>query len=111
MMKSMKHMRIATVCLGFLSASLASPAYADCKCVANGKSYALGETACIGPPRQQRQARCEMVLNLTSWTFIEGSCLSASTAGNERLALMCTQNDAESLETTDQPSAGRRSES
>lgn len=49
--------------------SLAAPA-----CLANGKSFAIGQTACLTLAGESHLARCDMVLNNTSWTRIKDEC-------------------------------------
>lgn len=46
--------------------------YIDCKCRANGHTYALGERACVYTPGGPRIAECSMVQNVTSWTVRPG---------------------------------------
>jgi hypothetical protein len=67
----------------------ASAAQADPNCTcraAGGVTAALGETVCIGTPSGPRMARCEMVLNNTSWKFLEAPCPQASRALEGMLA-------------------------
>jgi hypothetical protein len=46
-------------------------------CVANGREYAQGETACITLPCQTPYlARCGQVLNNSSWKKISDACPS-----------------------------------
>ena len=58
------------------AAMLAAPdsAFAAQACLANGKSYKVGEQACLTPAGESHLARCEMVLNNTSWTKIGDEC-------------------------------------
>jgi hypothetical protein len=49
--------------------SLAAPA-----CLADGKSFAIGQTACLTLEGESHLARCDMVLNNTSWTRIKDGC-------------------------------------
>ena len=49
-------------------------ALADQECLANGKSYQLGQVACLTVSDQSHMARCDLVLNNTSWTKIDDSC-------------------------------------
>ncbi|AMX93244.1 hypothetical protein EN962_11200 [Mesorhizobium sp. M7A.F.Ca.CA.001.09.2.1] len=49
-------------------------AFADQECLANGKSYQIGQVACLTVAEQSHLARCDMVLNNTSWTKIGDSC-------------------------------------
>ena len=47
---------------------------ANCYCRAQGRTFAVGETACLRTPAGPRLARCGMVLNNTSWEFSERAC-------------------------------------
>lgn len=50
-------------------------------CVANGREYAQGETACITLPCQAPHlARCSKVLNNSSWKKISDACPSTRRA-------------------------------
>jgi hypothetical protein len=50
----------------------------DCFCVANGKRVPEGNTVCIHPGSTSAfLARCERVLNNTSWTKIRDGCPEA----------------------------------
>ncbi|BCM20114.1 hypothetical protein [Mesorhizobium sp. J8] len=49
--------------------SLAAPT-----CLANGKSFNVGQTACLTLDGESHLARCEMVLNNTPWTKIKDEC-------------------------------------
>lgn len=63
--------------LGFLTVSAAA-AQPDCFCVANGKRVAEGATACIRPGTAAAfLARCDRVLNNTSWTKLRDGCPEA----------------------------------
>jgi hypothetical protein len=44
------------------------------ECLANGKSFKVGEVACLNVADEAQLARCEMVLNNTSWTKLGDSC-------------------------------------
>ena len=46
----------------------------DCYCRAQGKTYAVGETACLRTSEGPRVAECGMVLNNTSWQFTARPC-------------------------------------
>jgi len=50
------------------------PAEADCKCLYAGGIAKQGETACIKTASGPRLARCEMVLNNSSWTVLDRPC-------------------------------------
>ena len=72
-------------CLAFLAAASAAAAdgvgpgaaapYIDCKCRANGRSYALGERACVYTPGGPQIAECRMVQNVTSWAVQGEGCV------------------------------------
>ncbi|TPM31576.1 hypothetical protein FJ967_25150 [Mesorhizobium sp. B2-3-4] len=59
-----------------LALAMAAPAsaFAAQECLANGKSYQVGQTACLNVADQSHLARCDMVLNNTSWTKVGDSC-------------------------------------
>jgi hypothetical protein len=50
-----------------------------CTCRAQGTSFALGAVVCLKTPEGPRLARCERVLNNTSWTPLEMPCPTART--------------------------------
>lgn len=68
-------MGITAAVLGGLSVSLAN---ADCTCRAPGLVAHHGQTVCLRTPDGLRLARCEMVLNNSSWTFLPEACPQAS---------------------------------
>jgi hypothetical protein len=45
-----------------------------CSCRANGRSYEVGERACIATPGGPRLARCALVQNVTSWAIEAEGC-------------------------------------
>jgi putative hemolysin len=47
---------------------------ANCYCRAQGKTFAVGETACLRTSEGPRVAECGMVLNNTSWQFTARPC-------------------------------------
>lgn len=57
-----------------LSARLAQAPTPDCVCRAQGRTFSVGESACLRTPMGARLAQCGMVLNNTSWTFTERPC-------------------------------------
>ena len=77
----MSPLRISAAFLGLTL--LASPAVAQDQgpgplCRNAGNTYAVGEFACIAACHQQRRlARCDVVLNNTSWTYVSETCPSA----------------------------------
>ena len=52
----------------------ATSAFADPHCLANGKSFQIGQVACLTLAGQSHLARCDTVLNNTSWKKIQGDC-------------------------------------
>jgi hypothetical protein len=46
----------------------------NCYCRALGKTFAVGETACLRTGEGPRLAECGMVLNNTSWQFTGRTC-------------------------------------
>jgi len=57
-----------------LALATAAPAFAAPQCLANGKSFQVGQVACLTLAGQSHLARCEMVLNNTSWTKVGEVC-------------------------------------
>ncbi|ESY32258.1 hypothetical protein X749_03560 [Mesorhizobium sp. LNJC391B00] len=59
-----------------LAFAMASPAaaLADQQCLANGKSYQVGQVTCLTVSDKSHMARCDLVLNNTSWTKIGDTC-------------------------------------
>ncbi|RRI02365.1 hypothetical protein EH240_12965 [Mesorhizobium tamadayense] len=59
-----------------LALVLAAPALALAapECLANGKSFKIGEMACLTVAGESHLARCDMVLNNTSWTKVKDGC-------------------------------------
>lgn len=47
---------------------------AECSCRAQGRSFEVGETACLRVGESSRVAQCGMVLNNTSWRFTDQPC-------------------------------------
>ncbi|MCR4269207.1 hypothetical protein, partial [Nitratireductor sp. ZSWI3] len=56
----------------------AETAAADCLCRANGTAYEQGQLACIRMPGGPRLARCEKVLNNSSWRVLDQACQQMS---------------------------------
>lgn len=71
-----------------LAAASISPASADCTCRAPGFVAHHGETVCLNTPQGPRLARCEMVLNNSSWKFLQDGCPEASRAPTSLFAAM-----------------------
>jgi hypothetical protein len=67
----------------------------NCTCRGPGVEATLGQTVCLKTATGLRLARCEMVLNNTSWKFLSDSCPEASRAvGNEVLAMSVAPDNA-----------------
>ncbi len=81
----------------------ASSAFAgpDCKCVSNGEFFVQGEHTCIKTNQGYRLARCDMVLNNTSWVMTGESCpLTAVPPGEDlkgRLLALAAKQAARDL--------------
>ena len=48
--------------------------HANCICRALGRTFTVGQNACLQTPAGPRIAECGMVLNNTSWQFTERPC-------------------------------------
>ncbi|MGP4674321.1 hypothetical protein ACSV5N_20405 [Agrobacterium salinitolerans] len=46
----------------------------NCKCRNRGAMFELGQTSCLKVDGSSYLARCEMKLNVSSWTKIEDGC-------------------------------------
>ena len=55
-------------------AALAPAIAHDCTCKFQGGDVAQGETVCIPTAKGKSLARCEMVLNNSSWTILDEPC-------------------------------------
>ncbi len=53
-------------------------AFAECLCRANGRTYEQGQIACLALTGEKQLARCEMVLNNSSWKKIQNGCPEAT---------------------------------
>jgi hypothetical protein len=71
----MNALKFALVGIGIFVAS--DPASADCTCRSRDIVANEGEVVCLNTPLGQRLARCDKVLNNTSWTFLQDACPSA----------------------------------
>lgn len=74
----------AAVSAGTLSA-FAGPPDARCTCRnSDGAKHALGAVVCLNVGGQKYLARCEMVLNVTSWQKVQDGCPVAAAFGSRR---------------------------
>ena len=48
--------------------------HTECYCRAQGRTFTVGDQACLRTPGGPRIAECGMVLNNTSWRFTERPC-------------------------------------
>ena len=58
-------------------------AWAECSCIYTGGTVKEGQTACIWTADGNRLARCEKVLNNTSWKLLGGPCPSEQSSVRE----------------------------
>jgi len=68
----MNALKCAVVGIGLFIGSV--PASADCTCRSKDVVASEGDVVCINTPLGQRLARCDKVLNNTSWTFLQDAC-------------------------------------
>ena len=66
--------RIMSIGLLFLCASATQAEAHNCKCRNRGTMYNLGQTSCLHVDGGSYLARCEMKLNVSSWTRIGNFC-------------------------------------
>jgi hypothetical protein len=45
-----------------------------CVCRAPGRTFEVGQTACLQTPNGPRLAECSIVINNTSWRFTDSPC-------------------------------------
>ncbi|MGD9476709.1 hypothetical protein [Shinella sp. G-2] len=68
-------MRVANLITGLIVALVPTLADAhNCKCRNRGVLFELGQTSCLRVDGGSYLARCEMKLNVSSWTKIEDGC-------------------------------------
>jgi len=74
-------MRITTIVSAiFLAFGLAGTSIAgeDCTCRGNGQDVPEGQTVCLKTASGMKLARCERVLNNTSWKILDSDCPTAA---------------------------------
>lgn len=69
--------RIALVVVGLVATTPSGAVLAECQCRGNGTFYDQGEVACIRTNAGPKLARCEMALNIATWTIVGDGCPSA----------------------------------
>ena len=62
------------------TAVAAAQPYAPCQCRYAGERFEIGTVMCLAMPGGSTLARCDMEVNVTSWTVIRQGCVSASAA-------------------------------
>jgi hypothetical protein len=68
-------MRIRVLVAGLTMALIPTLADAhNCKCRNRGVMFELGQTSCLRVDGRAYLARCEMKLNVSSWTKIQEEC-------------------------------------
>ncbi len=72
----MKALKFALIGIGLFIGS--APASADCTCRSRDVVASEGEVVCLNTPFGQRLARCDKVLNNSSWTFLQDGCPALS---------------------------------
>jgi hypothetical protein len=65
---------VLAMALCLLEAAPAAAGEHGCSCKYAGGDVMLGETACIKTSNGKSLARCEMVLNNTSWKLLDQPC-------------------------------------
>lgn len=86
---------VIALTVGLFTASSAA-AGESCTCRANGMDVEEGQTACLVTASGPQMARCEKVLNNTSWKFLALPCPSADLSTPDN-TLQSLQSDVASL--------------
>lgn len=76
-------MRLGVIVPGI--AAVLIPTFAEahnCKCRNRGVMFGLGETSCLRVDGGSYLARCEMKLNVSSWTKVQDGCMEAVTGAH-----------------------------
>jgi hypothetical protein len=68
----------------------ATPVFATPQCLANGKSFQIGQVACLTLAGRGHLARCDMVLNNTSWTKVQDDCPETTLAPHQHITPIST---------------------
>ena len=63
--------------VGLAASAGAALAGDNCTCRGNGKDIPEGETVCLKTASGMKLARCDRVLNNTSWKILESDCPTA----------------------------------
>lgn len=69
----MLSLRILVPCLAALLLPVIADAH-NCQCRNRGTMFKLGETSCLRVDGRNYLARCEMKLNVSSWTEVQDGC-------------------------------------
>ncbi|WP_421912677.1 hypothetical protein [Mesorhizobium sp.] len=64
---------VCPIAMGSIIAATAA-ALAAPECLANGKSFQLGQSVCLTLAGESHLARCDKVLNNSSWTKVADNC-------------------------------------
>ena len=75
-----------------LSAFSSGEAFAEhkCQCLYQGKKFEQGAFVCIRVDGATRLARCDMLLNNSSWTFVKSGCPTALISPMPRTKLLAS---------------------
>ncbi len=74
---------VAATILAFPGSAFATGPNGECTCRYQGGDVIEGQTACIRTATGTTLARCEMVLNNTSWKMLNQPCPSAESVAPE----------------------------
>ena len=70
--------------IALFAGTLPAAAGPDCTCKYKNMDIPEGQIACLQTPNGEQMARCERVLNNTSWKFLGGGCSVSSNNLTER---------------------------
>lgn len=71
---AMNWRQVGDYCPGGYSAAPSPPADQAANCLANARSFGAGRFACLRVGGDSYLARCDLVLNASSWTKVEDDC-------------------------------------